>query len=1354
MIRLVQRKLILPRGDTGSFTIPVLPDFNAGDVAVFAIFNPLNKTIVFKKQVEIADNKITIQFSHNDTVNLPAGKYLWDIKAYLNPEYADGKLVNGDQIDSYYASYKLPECQIKETADDYLMADDAPTSTLSPNQLDLLSAILAELRDAVQKSQENVTHYPTIIDNYWYVWDANTGEYVDTDVKAGGVVVEGTGVGSAKTIDFSYEAGGVQHNATQTASGAGSFSEGINTIASGIGAHAQGDTSEASGINAHAEGSGTKATNYDTHAEGYYTQATGLSSHAEGSTTIASANNSHAEGSITVASGNHSHAEGDRTKASGNVSHAEGIFSTASGNYSHAENYQGEASGENSHAEGYISKATKNSAHAEGYRTEAKGNYSHSEGYETVVAGEAAHAEGHQASASKASAHAEGYHTQATNNNTHAQGYFTVASGLNSHAQGEFTNAAGKSSHAEGYYTYANGINSHSEGYATIVNGDYSHAGGYYTIASGNNQYVSGKYNIEDLNNLYAVIVGIGTYNNNRLNGYTLDWSGNGWYAGKVSVTDTTPVLNTDLTSKLYVDTMLALKADIQDIPDISGKADKVSNATSGNFASLDANGNLVDSGHKHSDYLTEHQDISGKQDVLTFDDSPQMISDNPVKSSGLWSAFDSVNSDITFINSQISYLQSQIIEKQDLLYFDTQPRANSSHPVTSDGIKTAIDTAVSTKQDTLTFDNAPTANSTNPVTSGGVYEVITNISTMDIHICTSQEYNSQTGIPTVVSPDTKTFYLVPGGEGNNLYIEWVYVNNAWQQFGSATIDLSGYALLSDIPSNVSEFTNDAGYLTQHQDITGKQDVLTFDNVPTINSTNPVVSNGIYTAINNIIKIQETQPVDPNTKLWIHETSSQAVQVPTVSEVEGMISNAGYLTQHQDISGKADKSDTVLDTTLSRGRSENSIIGTGSFAFGVNTIASGSYSHAEGAQTTASYFYSHAEGGNTRASNSCAHAEGANTTASGSGAHAEGINTTASGAEAHSEGMDTTASGKSAHAEGEDTIAQGNVSHAEGANTEASGNISHAEGTYTEASGLVSHAEGAQTIASGDYSHAEGTFTIAAGDVQHVSGKYNIQDLNNKYAEIVGIGSYDNARANGRTLDWNGNAWYAGKVSVGNIIPTEDNDLTSKEYVDGAIPNVPVQDVQVNGTSVLSDGVANVPIASATVYGAVRIGDGLTTVSNRLCLLKAWDDQVKAGVASYRPIVPVIQHQSAFYGLAKAAGDTTQASSSNAVGTYTENAKSKIHEMLDAPITVSGTDPVITGKAGIRYICGECATLTFTPPASGIVDIVFESGTTPTVLSGVSNIKWPSWFNPESLQPSVTYELNIMDGRGVVGVWT
>lgn len=49
-------------------------------------------------------------------------------------------------------------------------------------------------------------------------------------------------------------------------------------------------------------------------------------------------------------------------------------------------------------------------------------------------------------------------------------------------------------------------------------------------------------------------------------------------------------------------------------IPDVSGKADKVAGATNGNFASLDSNGNLTDSGKKASDFATPSDipDVSG----------------------------------------------------------------------------------------------------------------------------------------------------------------------------------------------------------------------------------------------------------------------------------------------------------------------------------------------------------------------------------------------------------------------------------------------------------------------------------------------------------------------------------------------------------------------------------------------------------------------------------------------------------------------------------------------------------------------------------------------------------------------
>lgn len=44
-------------------------------------------------------------------------------------------------------------------------------------------------------------------------------------------------------------------------------------------------------------------------------------------------------------------------------------------------------------------------------------------------------------------------------------------------------------------------------------------------------------------------------------------------------------------------------------IPDITGKADKVSSAVEGNFASLDSNGNLEDSGYSYTDCLNELSD-------------------------------------------------------------------------------------------------------------------------------------------------------------------------------------------------------------------------------------------------------------------------------------------------------------------------------------------------------------------------------------------------------------------------------------------------------------------------------------------------------------------------------------------------------------------------------------------------------------------------------------------------------------------------------------------------------------------------------------------------------------------------
>lgn len=84
--------------------------------------------------------------------------------------------------------------------------------------------------------------------------------------------------------------------------------------------------------------------------------------------------------------------------------------------------------------------------------------------------------------------------------------------------------------------------------------------------------------------------------------------------------------------------------------------------------------------------------------------------------------------------------------------------------------------------------------------------------------------------------------------------------------------------------------------------------------------------------------------------------------------------------------------------------------------------------------------------------------------------------------------------------------------------------------------------------------------------------------------------------------------------------------------------------------------------------------------------------------------------------------------------------------------TVTGTTPSITGVSNHRYVCGEVSTISITPPSSGIIDVVFESGTTPAVLTA-TGVSFPAWFDSTSLEASVTYEICIADGMGVVAKW-
>ena len=167
----------------------------------------------------------------------------------------------------------------------------------------------------------------------------------------------------------------------------------------------------------------------------------------------------------------------------------------------------------------------------------------------------------------------------------------------------------------------------------------------------------------------------------------------------------------------------------------------------------------------------------------------------------------------------------------------------------------------------------------------------------------------------------------------------------------------------------------------------------------------------------------------------------------------------------------------------------------------------------------------------------------------GTGSVSLGYNNVANNDFSTALGVNTSATAPATLAHGGHCVASANYSHAEGYGTESSGMYSHSEGIMTLATGQGTHAEGFYTVASGLRSHAEGSYTLASSQYQHVEGKFNVEDTANKYAHIVGNGTSKTARKNAHTLDWSGNAWFAGKVTQEGT-PTDNKDLVNKKYVD------------------------------------------------------------------------------------------------------------------------------------------------------------------------------------------------------------
>ena len=149
--------------------------------------------------------------------------------------------------------------------------------------------------------------------------------------------------------------------------------------------------------------------------------------------------------------------------------------------------------------------------------------------------------------------------------------------------------------------------------------------------------------------------------------------------------------------------------------------------------------------------------------------------------------------------------------------------------------------------------------------------------------------------LPTSGISATTVYLLKTGEESNNLYTEYIYVNGAWEYLGKQTVDLSGYALTTDIPTKLSGLTNDAGFI--------KNTVS--------NLTNYYKKSEVYSRSESEARYQLK--------------GDYLTEIPSEYVTDDELSKKGFLTQHQDLSGYAKKATTLAGYGITDGATKTDV---------------------------------------------------------------------------------------------------------------------------------------------------------------------------------------------------------------------------------------------------------------------------------------------------------------------------------------------------------------------------------------------------------------------------------------------
>ena len=953
-----------------------------------------------------------------------------------------------------------------------------------------------------------------------------------------------------------------------------------NRLISNIGQYSfsNGNGVIASGDNSHAEGEHTRATNYNCHVEGSYSHASGSASHAEGNDVLASGDHSHAEGNGTIASGSASHAEGNNTIASSNQQHVQGKYNIedTENKYAHiVGNGETDVTRSNAHTLDWNGNAW--------YAGDVQANnvpYTVSE--KVVLTVPAATITEKKTEIDKATQErpaqinvtgtvaydsTKSYYLKYNNKEypaVYSTGMFYIAGDdcfciiefrngsivmevvtldttnitdlqlieknikkldnkyvpndlnvNNSITAGIRTGKIGEFSSSFGISCEASGDLSHAEGMFTTASGNYSHAEGETTTASGDYSHAEGSTTTSSGNCSHA-------------EGETTTASGRSSHAECYNTTASGDYSHAEGMYTTALSDASHAEGSSTTASGFASHAEGDNTTASGDNSHVQGKYNIEDTENKYA-HIVGNGSENNKSNAHTLDwDGNAWFAGKVTQEGTPTNDKDLVNKKyvddkISNIPDAYTLLYPKEVDRT-IAYYDIYDLPLGDYRIAQqDGIRTwnicvyvnNIRTQLFSTQNSRGFSFSKRINGTG--TADGKSGKLITIDT----------YSMTTG------GETYTWMVYDDGsvdvKNHKATILSAYTNTEFtptKDYQPATkkyVDDTKASIV--VPTKTSELTNDSNFLTKHQSLTG----LATETY--VNNKVAGIVNSAPETLDTLKELATSLGNDPNFATTVSNKIGNKVD-----KVDGMSLTHNDLTDElkanydaaykysqakhsyndltdkptiPSIEGFATKEKPVFTGNISMERKEGSTIG--------------GYSVAIGYETTASAYASHAEG-------AC-----------------------------------TVASGNQSHAEGEYTTASGYNSHAEGYKTIASNTLSHAEGNYSTSSGNCSHAEGFYTTASGDYSHAEGYNTKASSENQHVQGKYNIEDTKNKYAHIVGNGT-DSTKSNAHTLDWNGNAWFAGKLTQEGT-PTDDKDLITKKYFDDNKPTVPTKTSELTNDS-------------------------------------------------------------------------------------------------------------------------------------------------------------------------------------------